>query len=70
VDEMLTLDDVHDILTKIDEVTLLEILDISSEEIVERFADLIETRYERLAKDLEGDRRLLCLFDEENNVDV
>jgi hypothetical protein len=67
---MLTLDDVHDVLIKIDEVTLLEILDISSEEIVERFADLIETRYERLAKDLEGDRRLLCLFDEENNVDV
>tara|TARA_R110000822_G_scaffold18032_1_gene59890 strand:- start:447 stop:650 length:204 start_codon:yes stop_codon:yes gene_type:complete len=67
---MLTLDDVHDVLIKIDEVTLLEILDISSEEIVERFADLIETKYERLAKDLEGDRRLLCLFDEENNVDV
>tara|TARA_R110000796_G_scaffold4724_1_gene18046 strand:- start:3276 stop:3479 length:204 start_codon:yes stop_codon:yes gene_type:complete len=67
---MLTLNDVHDILTKIDEVTLLEILDISSEEIVDRFGDLIETRYERLAKDLAADRRQLCLFDEENNVDV
>ena len=49
---MLTLQDVMDRLKKIDEVTLLEVLEISSEDIVERFVDKIETNYETLAEEL------------------
>ena len=49
---MLTLQDVMDRLKKIDEVTLLEVLEISSEDIVERFVDKIETNYETLEEEL------------------
>jgi len=40
-------------LKEFDEVTLLEILDISSEEIIERFQDFIEDRYDKLVQDLQ-----------------
>jgi len=36
----------------LDETTLLEVLDISSEDLVERFGDLIEDRYEELEEEL------------------
>lgn len=36
-----------------DEVTLLELLDINSEELVERFSDKIEQRYEKLQQELD-----------------
>lgn len=49
----LTLNDVKDRLKQQDEVSLLEILDISAEDIVERFGDLIEDRYTTLAEELE-----------------
>jgi hypothetical protein len=39
-------------LTQFDEITVLEILDISAEELVERFIDKIEERYEELEKEL------------------
>lgn len=50
---MLTLDDVCDRLKHIDEVSLLEVLDISSEDIIDRFIDKIEIRFEELAEDLD-----------------
>jgi hypothetical protein len=49
----LTLVEVCDKLKGYDEITLLEVLDISSEELVERFVDIIEERYDDLARDLE-----------------
>lgn len=49
---MLTLNDVKERLSQYDEVTLLEVLDVSSEELVERFEDLIEQNYELLVEEL------------------
>ena len=49
----LTLVEVCDKLKEYDEITLLEVLDISSEEIVERFEDIIEEKYEDFARDLD-----------------
>ena len=40
-------------MAQLDEITLLEVLDISSEEIVERFADKIENKFDDLEIDLE-----------------
>ena len=37
----------------LDEITLLEVLDITSEELIERFADKIEDRFEDLERDLD-----------------
>ncbi len=50
---MLTLSDVLDRLKKIDEVSLLEVLDIDSNDIVDRFVDRIEERYGDLQEELE-----------------
>jgi hypothetical protein len=49
----LTLRDVMERMAKLDEITLLEVLDISSEEIIERFADKIEDKFEELEIDLD-----------------
>jgi len=49
----LTLEDVKDKLKQLDETSLLEILEITSEEIVDRFVDKIEDREEYFIKDLE-----------------
>lgn len=40
-------------LKRIDEVTLMELLEISSEDIVERFGDKIEEKYEKLVETVE-----------------
>ncbi len=40
-------------MAKLDEITLLEVLNISSEEIIERFADKIEDKFEELEIDLD-----------------
>ena len=50
---MLTLSDVINHLKRIDEISLLEILEISSEDIVDRFQDKIEENYDSLREDLE-----------------
>jgi hypothetical protein len=50
---MLTLREVIEWLKRLDEVTLLEVLDISSEELVNRFEDKIEDQYDELAEDIE-----------------
>ena len=49
----LTIPDICDKLKDYDEVTLLERLDISSEEIVEKFIDKIEERYEEFVIELQ-----------------
>lgn len=48
----LTLTDVMSRLKQLDEITLLEVLDISAEELVERFIDKIEENYDNLEKEL------------------
>lgn len=47
----LILSELMERLKREDEVSLLEILNIDSEMIVERFADLVEDRYDRLAEE-------------------
>lgn len=49
----ITLIDLQEKLKQLDEITLLELLDISSEEIVERFIDLIEDSFEKLQEAVE-----------------
>ena len=49
----LTLEDIKERLKKIDEITLLEVLDIDSEELVERFLDKIEDKADTLEEELQ-----------------
>lgn len=49
----LTLVEVCDKLKDVDEITLLERLEINSEDLVSRFIDVIEYRYEELAEELD-----------------
>lgn len=49
---MLTSKEIRDRLKKVPEVDLLEVLDISSEDIVDRFDDKIEEKEDFLAEDL------------------
>ena len=49
----LTLRDIMERMGKLDEITLLEVLNISSEEIIERFADKIEDKFDELEIDLD-----------------
>jgi hypothetical protein len=46
----LTFHDLVELLKREDEVTLLEVLEISSEDLIERFGDWIEERYEELTE--------------------
>lgn len=48
---ILTFNDLKDRLKALDEVTLLELLDLKSEDIVDRFEDLIEDKQEQLEKE-------------------
>ena len=50
---MKTLSDILSQLKQIDEVVLLELLNINSEDLVERFSDLIENDPEKFALELE-----------------
>ena len=52
---MKTFEEICEILKETDEITLLELLDISSEEIVEKFRDLIEDKLEFFQQDLEDE---------------
>lgn len=51
----LTLTDMKEKLYQFDEITLLEVLEISSEDIVDRFPDKIEQKMDYLQEDLEED---------------
>lgn len=50
---MKTVNDVVWALKRQDEVTVLELLDISSEDLVDRFGDFIEKRFNYLVKELD-----------------
>jgi hypothetical protein len=51
----LTIRDMIDRLRLLDEVTLLEVLNLSSEEIVDRFEDVIEDRFDTLLPIVDDD---------------
>jgi hypothetical protein len=59
---MLTFQEVCDQLIQLDETTLLEVLDLTSEDIVNKFQDKIEDKLELLAEDLEPDN----IFNQDN----
>ena len=48
----LTIHDICDRLKNLDEISLLEVLDISSEDIVDRFNDKIEEKADELEEEL------------------
>lgn len=48
----LLLHEIKERLIELDEVTLLELLDITSEDIVEQFSDRIEERADKLEKEV------------------
>jgi len=50
---MLTLEDINEKLKQLDEVTLMETLEITSEDLVDRFLDRIEQKQETLEIDLD-----------------
>ena len=47
----LTLVELCDKLKRVDEVSLLEVLEISSEDLVSRFVDVIEDKYDELSEE-------------------
>ena len=51
-----TFPELMDYLKTIDEISLLEILDINSEDLVDRFQDKIEERFDQLVEDLEEEQ--------------
>lgn len=51
----MTFNEVCDKLAQLDELHLLEILDISSDELVDRFQDKIESKLDYFKQDLEDD---------------
>ena len=51
----LTLSEIKERLMRLDEVDLCEVLEISSEDLVERFSDKVEDKLDYLEKDLEDE---------------
>lgn len=47
----LTLIDIYDLLEQEDETTILELLEISSEDLVNRFKDKIEDKFDKLQEE-------------------
>jgi hypothetical protein len=63
-----TFQEVCEELSKLDETTLLEVLNITSDEIVNKFQDKIEEDLESLAIDLEYEKDItLNLFTKDND---
>ena len=62
---MITLEELKDKLAQLDEVTLLETLEITSFDLVNRFSDLIESNY----LELTGEFDEITPFDEEPSWD-
>lgn len=52
----LTFEEICYKLKQIDEISLLEVLDLCSEDIVDRFRDVIEDRLDELVEDLEEEQ--------------
>ena len=51
----LTLEELKQRLSRIDEISLLEVLEIDAEMLVERFWDLIERKHDELEEEFEDD---------------
>lgn len=51
----LTLTEIQERLRSLDEITLIEELNISSEDLVDRFSDIIEERADKLEKLIDWD---------------
>lgn len=51
----LTIYELQDRLKEVDELSLLEILGIDSEELVDKFIDKIEEKFDKLAKEYEDE---------------
>ena len=51
----LTLQELKERLKRLDELSLLELLDVTSEEIVEYFTDRIEDNFDRLMREVDYD---------------
>jgi len=51
----LTLEELKERLAMLDEVTIMEVLDIKSDDIVEKFEDKIADKYEELSADYDED---------------
>jgi hypothetical protein len=49
----LTLTEIQERLKQLDEITLMELLEISSEDLVDRFIDLIEDRADELEEQVD-----------------
>jgi hypothetical protein len=49
----ITFEELKEKLQRVDEVTLLELLEIRSDEIVERFEDYIEEQQDKLMREIE-----------------
>ena len=49
----ITFEELKEKLQRVDEVTLLELLDIRSDDLIERFEDFIEDKQEQLLKEIE-----------------
>ena len=54
----ITLTELQSKLMLIDEISLMEILEITSEDIANRFIDRIETKYDQLITEFEADEEL------------
>ena len=52
----ITLTELQEKLKLIDEISLMEILEITSEDLVYRFIDRIETKYDQLLEDLQEEQ--------------
>ena len=50
---MFTVRDIIEKLRYYDEITVMEMLEITSDDLVERFEDRVEDRYEYLAREME-----------------
>jgi hypothetical protein len=47
----MTLTELQEKLTEVDEITLMELLNVSSEDLVERFVDVIEDKFDTLVQE-------------------
>jgi len=62
---MLTFQEVCEELSKLDETTILEVLEITSEELVYKFQDKIEDNIDELTEDLDPTTQI-DLFNQDN----
>lgn len=49
----LTLDELIEKLSVLDEVDIIELLDLTSSDILDRFEDVVEDNYDKLIKEIE-----------------